>query len=477
MDGCQRLICALSCRPSWKCIMQPLVFPPPLLQDERALLDHLPNGIPRPLHAIDQLGTWVEHPAAATLPAVHAKKDKSKGTEKGPGTPMSANRSRSSTLFSPTTSMMAVPAVTARPSSSGNGGNGQSEKQGGSTSRRPSVASLLSLRRKNTNTSTRSNELPLPPPPLPATMTPYSTPPLSRSATMGSSVSSQLQPEISTNTNNYHLPRPPPPPPSIPDAIYLQQPHVHPGDDLSGNEDIFDEGPRTKRSDKAARMLGGGGDAFPPDQNAHPPAPRGPRPRTAPSRAHADAGPRPDAFYTAADGWYADDAGPRHAVSRDSRDSALSPIAFRPPSLAFAPPGAQTAYARNARLSTDTAPVSRAGRYAGSDSDRDRDSDEGVDALRPPRVDSHVHHAYAYAQHARRASLASAVVFGGAARPDTPFMDSVLAGDAAPGYAYDERGAGGHTREQSVVRAERGWQGEWNQGDMREVIQKLRTLR
>ncbi|KAJ6600874.1 hypothetical protein B0H10DRAFT_2230676 [Mycena sp. CBHHK59/15] len=36
---------------------------------------------------------------------------------------------------------------------------------------------------------------------------------------------------------------------------------------------------------------------------------------------------------------------------------------------------------------------------------------------------------------------------------------------------------GSHTREPSVVRKERNWVGEWNQGDMQTVIQKLRSLK
>ncbi|KAJ7717248.1 hypothetical protein DFH07DRAFT_346356 [Mycena maculata] len=54
-------------------------------------------------------------------------------------------------------------------------------------------------------------------------------------------------------------------------------------------------------------------------------------------------------------------------------------------------------------------------------------------------------------------------------RPDTPFMDTIV--------AVDSEAVRGHTREASVVRKEMGWMGAWNQDDMRVVIDKLRSLK
>lgn len=61
-------------------------------------------------------------------------------------------------------------------------------------------------------------------------------------------------------------------------------------------------------------------------------------------------------------------------------------------------------------------------------------------------------------------------------RPDTPFMDTIVAVNSQVLVA---RGTAGHAREPSVIRAEpkQGWMGEWNQEDMRDVISKLRSLK
>ncbi|KAF8185641.1 hypothetical protein K438DRAFT_1050797 [Mycena galopus ATCC 62051] len=57
-------------------------------------------------------------------------------------------------------------------------------------------------------------------------------------------------------------------------------------------------------------------------------------------------------------------------------------------------------------------------------------------------------------------------------RPDTPFLDTLVAVNAtSPRHR--------HAREPSVIRAEtkEGWRGEWNQDDMQDVIHKLRSLK
>ncbi|KAJ6623064.1 hypothetical protein B0H10DRAFT_2213762 [Mycena sp. CBHHK59/15] len=63
-------------------------------------------------------------------------------------------------------------------------------------------------------------------------------------------------------------------------------------------------------------------------------------------------------------------------------------------------------------------------------------------------------------------------------RPDTPFMDTIVAVNSQTLVAR-----GSHTREPlvvrkpSVVRTEPSWVGEWNQDDMQDVIQSLRSLK
>ncbi|KAJ7168825.1 hypothetical protein C8R46DRAFT_1092633 [Mycena filopes] len=73
-------------------------------------------------------------------------------------------------------------------------------------------------------------------------------------------------------------------------------------------------------------------------------------------------------------------------------------------------------------------------------------------------------------------------------RPDTPFLDTLVAVNSrgvllaratAHAHTHGHGHTHGHARSQSVVRAEpgEGWMGEWNQGDMQDVIHKLRVLK
>jgi hypothetical protein len=60
-------------------------------------------------------------------------------------------------------------------------------------------------------------------------------------------------------------------------------------------------------------------------------------------------------------------------------------------------------------------------------------------------------------------------------RPDTPFVDSVESGLLAPQATVEGQG----DPRDPVMRRERrqGWSGEWNRGDMQDVIKTLRTLK
>ncbi|KAF7299362.1 hypothetical protein MIND_00885500 [Mycena indigotica] len=316
-----------------------------------------------------------------------------------------------------------------RPSSSGTGSN--------SVPRRPS---FLSLRRKKSSNSSLNSHFPPPleiPPPLPS-------PSLTRSGTTPSSAAS----------SPYELPRLPR------SSLPLQETHVHPGDDLSLNEDLtIEDHIPARRSDKAARMLGEPIQRYPkynipdvsyfvsPSDDEFPSPTRG-------ADAKLPSFSTSNAFYTPEGGWYANDDVP------DDRGDRISPIAFRPPSLAVFPPN----------------PKDRGG---------DSDIDEGVDmtaddkvpsprAIRPPRVDSHIHHAYGHLRVESQAS-SSTIAMGGAARPDTLYMDQFLAPNSVPSSSNSIPAR--RNRDSKVIRAERGWEGEWNQGDMSDVINKLRTLR
>ncbi|CAK5284849.1 unnamed protein product [Mycena citricolor] len=69
----------------------------------------------------------------------------------------------------------------------------------------------------------------------------------------------------------------------------------------------------------------------------------------------------------------------------------------------------------------------------------------------------------------------------GSVRADTPFMDGLVEVSSVVSVVAGQKSSRrvSHLRSTSVVRAEpkQGWMGEWNQGDMQEVISKLRELR
>ncbi|KAJ6525944.1 hypothetical protein B0H19DRAFT_1275824 [Mycena capillaripes] len=64
-------------------------------------------------------------------------------------------------------------------------------------------------------------------------------------------------------------------------------------------------------------------------------------------------------------------------------------------------------------------------------------------------------------------------------RPDTPFLDALVAVNSQVVVARGAPRAPRHAREPSVIRTEpkQGWMGEWNQEDMQDVIHKLRSLK
>ncbi|KAF7327047.1 hypothetical protein MKEN_00279900 [Mycena kentingensis (nom. inval.)] len=119
--------------------------------------------------------------------------------------------------------------------------------------------------------------------------------------------------------------------------------------------------------------------------------------------------------------------------------------------------------------------------------------------LIPPRIDTH--HPHPHLRVPTPASVRSSLAGAGVTRPDTPFMDSILAANSPPPPPAQAQSPSqtqsqvqaqqlqlqaqlqpqgqpqAHKRDLSVVRAERAWEGRWNQGDMHDVISKLRTLK
>ncbi|KAJ7048652.1 hypothetical protein C8F01DRAFT_48162 [Mycena amicta] len=410
-------------------------------------------------------------PAKAPKPLIKLDKKKKgvgvvdKGKEKeGPLT-----RARSSTVGSGASSIMGF---------MGGGGSSDGHGHGHSVPRRPSVTSFLSLRSRKPPAST-------PTAPMPSRELSPPRPGLARSATTGSSKSN-------LSGLGYHLPRPPPPPPSIPASVYqYQQTHIHPTTDVDDN--LIEEvprNPRQQRSDKAARLLGGGGSHENlssssqyeyskyriPDATYYLPGSgsgSGSRPAsplssetssissgavfTTRTDSTAASDEAEASYYTEEGGWYADSEH-RKEVERDSM--LLSPIEFRPPSFSVLPNSSELEPEDEAPAtpiaSRSLPPPPRPPR-----------------AHAPPRVDSHIHHAYAYAH--LRSESESDRQHAQHARPDTPFMDNFVAVTAQVEVVSTSPSR--HTREPSVIRAEHGWRGEWNQGDMHEVISKLRTLK
>ncbi|KAJ7198270.1 hypothetical protein GGX14DRAFT_573509 [Mycena pura] len=311
----------------------------------------------------------------------------------------------------------------------------------------------------------------------------------------------------------------PPPSPSV----HLHETNVHPEDDLG--LDLYDLEPvqYTRRTDKVARMLGSC------DAAAACEVARTPEPECDPDQdsfiitefsgkfkissrgastasfsedgeecwsrsgesACASSSGAAGSEWSVGDERYTDDA------YYTQHDSQLSPIEFRAPSVAMFP--------SRSRLGAGRPPS-------------DVGDEEALRPMTPPPLLPSPHLVALYAhthRHPRRDSRAS--MFSAPARPDSPFTDSFVAPPLSPAYTYPRRdscasefsapgrpdapfadavdsqmlvawqrresflGARAHTheREASIDRAEprQGWMGEWNQGDMQEVISKLRSLK
>ncbi|KAJ7679371.1 hypothetical protein DFH06DRAFT_1415479 [Mycena polygramma] len=364
--------------------------------------------------------------------------------------------------------------------------------------RRPSVTSFLSLRR-----TAASEPRPSPSPmstaprhdrPIPPTLMASSSrndrpnwlPPSPMAAAPRNDRTNWLPPSpvASSPRNNradWHSPSPiavsprnelPRPSLHVPPhrPAHLHQPNIHPVDDLP---------PMPRRSDKAARMLG---KSLPQQPPAHD---RGlivadlsgtfrisPR-----SSAHLDgngdgSSASEESESVEDDGGYADDA----HFQRDSR--LLTPIEFASvwsPAIGASRPSPPS----------DT----------GSDVDEDKpewdenDSEPATPVAplhrRPSqgRPDPHAHrrhesYASMHDHYSNQPTRESAYMQfrPDPFRPDTPFMDTLVAAAvnshvAAPRVAPQ--------RALSVVRAEprEGWMGAWNQDDMQDVIHKLRSLK
>ncbi|KAK6980775.1 hypothetical protein R3P38DRAFT_468804 [Favolaschia claudopus] len=329
--------------------------------------------------------------------------------------------------------------------------------------RRPSISSFLSLRRK---------------------ATPASTPSPTTRSLASSSPHDEIPPPIMSN---------------------LHETNVHPFDDMPHRHH--------RPTNKAARMLGktSSSDARVLVTDFSRPFGRG--------ADKVSLGRHSEESYYSDDGALADDA----HIHRQSR--LLSPIEFatasRPPSSQFPPEPQQ--------------PPDTDDDY-GEDVDADVDEwsvpptpiapslPPSVNGARPKTAPSRTPHSHTYASsppphshhqhadsspnanpytHARNESTASSINWHNhysnsptntspvrdsstspymQYRPDTPFLDTLVAMNAAkpqgggvvaahgPGFGYA-------AREVTRKEAKEGWMGEWNQNDMQDVIQKLRSLK
>ncbi|KAJ6577033.1 hypothetical protein DFH09DRAFT_1149075, partial [Mycena vulgaris] len=283
--------------------------------------------------------------------------------------------------------------------------------------RRPSVSSLLSLRRKTATAP--------PSPSIPAQFAGPSTPGPSRRA-------------------------------PIPRVDNLHQPNVHPVDDIE---------PISRRPDKATRLLGNALPLQPseihtfPDQDGILFSEFSGTFRISPrSSSTSDAG---SSFDDSASAESFDDecVADNSHVQRES--TLLTPMEFRPPSVViFAPLSGPDTASEADECPTEDEPITPVGPL------HSRRRDE------PPaqqhRGDSYYGFVHDHYMNPRPPSTPPVEY-----RPDTPFMDTVVAVNSQVRVAR-----GGHVREPSVIRTEpkEGWMGEWNQGDMQDVISKLRSL-
>ncbi|KAJ7767301.1 hypothetical protein B0H16DRAFT_1521601 [Mycena metata] len=158
--------------------------------------------------------------------------------------------------------------------------------------------------------------------------------------------------------------------------------------------------------------------------------------------------------------WHSDDS----HIQRES--TFLTPMEFaspRPESVALT--------RRREASDSDTA--------SGNEDDEGAEPITPIASLPPPttphRRNRYRSHSESYGGHSRQSSHAYEP-----ARPDTPFLDTLVAVDSQVLVAHNGTGPRRtHIRDTSVVRAEpkEGWMGEWNQGDMQDVIHKLRSLK
>ncbi|KAJ7346129.1 hypothetical protein DFH08DRAFT_870577 [Mycena albidolilacea] len=287
--------------------------------------------------------------------------------------------------------------------------------------RRPSVSSFFSLRRKPTVTV----EIP-PSPVIPRRSEP---PPL----------------------------RVPPPHP-----VHLHETNVHPVDDIP---------PSHRRPDKASRMLG---------KSSHSPDDRGVVVsefsgtfRISPSPSSRD-GERSsldgDSYLDDSEVEFEDGLAFTDDAHIHRRSRLLSPIEFataRPTSGQFPPQPQQqppTPPAEDADWPEPATPV------APLPPRRPRTAPHSSHSRYESYASIHNH----YTTPSSRESTATQFR-PDAFRPDTPFLDTLVAVNSQ--VVVSPRHT--HAREPSVVRTEarEGWMGEWNQDDMQDVIQKLRSLK
>ncbi|KAJ7472579.1 hypothetical protein FB451DRAFT_1367514 [Mycena latifolia] len=311
--------------------------------------------------------------------------------------------------------------------------------------RRPSVPSFLSLRRKGSTGSTAA-------------------PPSSTNDPTQIAGPSNPRP-------SYYTPPPPRP---------LHQANVHPVDDI-------EVVPRL--SEKAARLLGKAlpsppSDSYPDRNDVIVSDFSGtfripPRSETS-STSDASSSWEDRSFSTSENDSF-DDACFADNSHTQRESTLLSPMEFRPPSVAvFAPYNGPDAAASVAVFAPyDGSAASEA------DADEWASGDEPITPVGPLPPQRTWHEPSAH-QHARTESYASVhdhYVHPSAPatppmefRPDTPFMDTLVAVNSQVRVA---RGGHKHAREPSVIRTEakEGWMGEWNQDDMQDVISKLRSLR
>ncbi|KAJ6600875.1 hypothetical protein B0H10DRAFT_1958560 [Mycena sp. CBHHK59/15] len=137
--------------------------------------------------------------------------------------------------------------------------------------------------------------------------------------------------------------------------------------------------------------------------------------------------------------------------SHDQRESTLlSPVEFRPPSIAVFtahPSDVDTASELDVEEQTPSEPVTP------------------VAPFDPPQFRTPTNRRYSHSQPPHASDHMQD-------RPDTPSIGTLVAVNSQVLVAR-----GSHTRHPSVVRIEPSWVGEWNQCDMQDVIQKLRSLK